>query len=268
MIKFYKKSFFDLFYTLPTATVTDAVATNTGQDFINFMRNRDNNSGWATTGSTDAANTTIVFNFNDLREFNRIMILGHNLKSFTLKYWDEVNLVWANFSTTINPTSNTATSNYYEFDLVESSQIQLIILGAQTVNQDKMIRQFLVCEEIGRFVMEPEVEVTLSRDRKATKYISSKSFVATQVGSFACSMKRKSVSLEADLALVETLYRSFDGFLVSLSGGETTQFETIRNGYRLEDIYFVQCSNEYEPSWVDGHYKHGIDVDIKMVEVN
>ena len=40
-------------------TVTDATADNDGQDFVDLMRNRRNDSGWATTQSNDAANTQL-----------------------------------------------------------------------------------------------------------------------------------------------------------------------------------------------------------------
>ena len=50
-IKFYRKSHIDFDRINPEITVTDSVATNDGQEFINFLRNRNNNSGWNTSGS-------------------------------------------------------------------------------------------------------------------------------------------------------------------------------------------------------------------------
>lgn len=265
-LKFYKKSVYDLSNPDPVTTVTDAIATSTGEDFTDFLRNRDLRSGWMTTGSTDAANTTLEIDFNDVREFDRIMILGHNLKAFTLKYWN--GSTWTNFSTAIAETANTATSNYYEFTKVLSDKLQLIITGTQTPDVDKSIKQIIVTEFLGAFDCEPKVEPIFDKDRKANKYLSGKTFISKAVGAFTARVRMGNAVSENDLALVETLFSVFEGFLMSPSGGTTTQFETIREGWRLEDIYYMACSNEYNPEWADGYYKNGMPIDMKLVEVN
>lgn len=265
-IQFYKKSIYDLSYTNPTTTVTDATATNTGESFTDFLRNRDNFSGWATTGSNDAANTTLVIDFIDNREFDSIMLLKHNFKAFTIKYWN--GSTWTDFSTAISETTNTQESNYYNFTLVESTKLQIIITGTQTADSDKFLRQLLVCEKLGELTEEPEVTVEIGKQRKQFKFLSGKSFMSTQVGGASIKLRKQSMKTDADLTLIETLYNSFQGFHVSLSGGTTTQFEFNREGYRREDIYFCQCANEYEPNYRDGRYKHGVDVMVSLVEVS
>lgn len=266
-IKFYKKSVFDLSYSLPTATVTDSVASNTGQDFIDLLRNRNNTSGWMTTGSSDAANTTLEIDFNDLREFDSIMLLKHNFKTFTVKYWS--GSAWVDFSTPINESNNSAESNYYTFDLVESDKLQLIINNTTEVDADKTLNQFLVCESLGEFVnVEPRIMPTIDKDRRTTKFLSGKSFISTQVGGFSCRLRFDGASNDTELSLIETLFDTFEGFLVSLSGGNASQFETARQGYRLEDIYFMNCKNEYKPEWRDGYFNRGMPIEIDLVEVN
>lgn len=265
-IKFFKKSVYDLSNTLPETTVTDATASNTGEAFTDFMRNRSNSSGWATTGSVDAANTTIEIDFNDLKEFNRIMLLGHNLKAFTLKYWDGSS--WVDFSTPISETTNTAGSNYYEFDLVESRYLQLIITGTMTADADKTIKQILVCEFLGELSFEPEVDIEFTKQRKRTAYLSGKSFVSSQVGGFSCRLRHPTIENESDFSLIEELFDAYEGFHISISGGTETQFSTVRPGYRLEDIYFVNLANEYRPSFLNGRWKNGIPIDMVLVEVN
>lgn len=264
MIKFYKKSVIDLDNTLPVLTVTDSVATNTGSDFTDFLRNRRNSSGWATTGSSDAGNTQILIEFNDLKEFNRIMLVQHNFKNFLLEYRD----VADSWQTIQNVTNNIDATNYFEFSLVEGSAVRLTITATQVVDSDKFLRQFIICEELGRFTIEPQITAQFSKERKVNRYLSGKSFVATQVGGFSCRINKSGVFTEQDLALIETLFDQFDGFLVSLTGGDTTPYETIRAGYRLRDIFYMQLSNEYEPNWDDGRYKNGMTIDLRLVEVN
>lgn len=265
-IKFFKKNIYDLSNTIPVTTVTDAIATSTGEDYTILMRNRDNRSGWATTDSTDAANTTLEIDFVDIREFDSILILGHNLKAFTLQYW--TGSIWTDFSTPINETTNIDTSNYYSFTKVFSSKLKLVITGTQVANDDKLIRQFIVTELYGEFTVEPRVRPIVDRDRVSTKYLSGKTNVSKAIGGFVCEIKLDSVSNENDLALVELIFDSYEGVLTWLCGGDDTQFETQRIGWRLEDIYLMQPTNEYHPEWQDGFYKHGMPILLKMVEVN
>lgn len=254
----------DLTNELPAITVTDAVATNTGQDFVGFMRNRNNASGWATTGSDDSADTEIVFNFNDLKEFNRIMFVQHNFKDFKVEYLD-TSAVWQDIETITN---NQIDTTYIEFDRVEGSQVKLTINSTQEIDADKFLRQAIICEEIGRFSIEPEIKAEFSKERKTNRYLSGKAFVASQVGGFSCRISKSGVFTEQDLSLIETLFDQFEGFLVSLSGGDTTPYETIRAGYRLRDIFFMNLANEYEPNWDESRYKNGMSIDLRLIEVN
>lgn len=265
-IEFYRKNWIDLSYENPSITITDATATDNGQNYVNYLRNRDNVSGWATTGSNDAANTTIVVNFGDARELNKIILLQHNFKAFTIKYWN--GSAWTDFSTPISETANAAADSYYSFDLVETEQIQIIISGTITADQDKFLKQLLLCEVIGAFTIEPEIEMEISQDKSATKFISGKYFVSKQVGGVEIRMRRRSVEVDADLTLWERLFEFYEGFHVSISGGATSVFENQRIGYRPQDIYFMQSRNEHSPNFRDGYYKHGMDLDLRLVEVN
>ena len=59
-ILFLRKNHIDLNRPNPVITITDAAASNTGQDSVIFLRNRNNISGWLTTGSEDATPTVMT----------------------------------------------------------------------------------------------------------------------------------------------------------------------------------------------------------------
>ncbi len=265
-IKFFKKNIIDLQNTLPQITVSDLVAADDGSIYVDLMRNRNNNSGWATTDSSDAGTTTMIVDFNETRNLTDILLVGHNLKNYTLKYLDGT--TWTNFSTTIAPTDNTLSTTYYNFDEVSTDQLQLVINGTQTADADKFIKQFIVTEILGTFSVQPEVIPEWDKDRKVTKFLSGKNFVAKSVGGFNCKLKMKSVSNESDLDLVESLFNTYEGFLVWLSGGDFAQFETVRQGYRLEDIFLMDITNEYMPAFGDGRWYNGMPLDVRLVEVS
>jgi hypothetical protein len=264
VIKFYKPNIMDFRNEAATISVTDTVASNNGALFTQFLRNRNNNSGWATTGSDDSANTELEFLFNDFREFDSIMLVLHNFKDFTIEWFDGA--VWTLLETV---TDNDKSTNYFEYDnLIEAAGIRVIVQATQTPDSDKFMRQFIVTEKIGDFEIEPLLRVEIDKQRKTSPYLSGRRFVSSQVGGISIRMSQNGVFRENDLAIIERLYDFFQGFLVSVSGGDIDQYETLRFGYRPEDIYYMQCANEYEPNWNDGRYKQGINITVDLVETN
>lgn len=265
-VKFFKENIYDLTNTIPVTTVTDSVATDAGEDFILYLRNRENRTAWITTGSSDLGNTTIEIDFIDARTFNNILLIKHNFKAYTIQYWN--GSAWVDFSTAISETTYNKTSSLHTFNTVVSQKIKLIITGTQVANSDKYMYQLIVTDQLGEFTIEPKISPTISKDKKVTKFLSGKSFVAKSIGGFSATLEHPSVSNNSDLTLIETLYEQFKGFLFYPSGGTLTQFETTRIGWSLEDIYFVAPTNDYEPEWFDGFYKNGIPLNMKIVEVN
>lgn len=268
-IKFYRKNKIDLSFDQGTITVTDTTATNNGQDFVNFLRNRDNTSGWATTGSNDAANTQLDIDFVvGRKDIDSIILVGHNFKAYTIQYYNADTSSWADFSTPINVTNNSTDTTEHQFNSVSTSQVRLIITETFNTDDDKFLKQFIVTEEIGEFQIQPEVEPIIDRSRRVSRYISGKSHIIRSIEAFNVRLKKKNVTTENELAIVESLHDNFEGFLVWLSGGTETQYDTIRKGWRLEDIYLMNLQNEQEIAWSDYRYQHGMDIDLRLVEVN
>lgn len=264
-IKFFKKAISDIDNNNVAITITDSVATSTGLDIVNFIRNRNNRSAWRTTGSTDAGATTLTIDMADTENFNRILLLKNNFKSFTIKYWNGAS--YNDFSTPINETTNTAENNFYEFTAVDSNKIQIIITGTQIVDEDKELYQLIITSEEGTLEAYPEISnprhVSL---RQKTTMLSGKVNIIESVGRFSCSLKVPYWKSDADLTLVEKLYFNRLPMLVWLCGGDENQFSSIRRGYRLEDIYLMRPTNDYSPKWYQGVYVTGLDISINLDE--
>ena len=71
----------------------------------------------------------------------------------------------------------------------------------------------------------------------------------------------------SDLNLIETMFDSYNGFLVWICGGDESQFRTQRIGYRKKDIYLMNCKNEYNNEWGNGFYTRGTMIRIDLIEV-
>lgn len=266
-IMFFRKSLMDLSVDNVTITVTDAVATNNGQDYVDYMRNRKNDSAWLTTGSTDAANTELEIDFTDSIEITDILLVGHNLKAYTIEYWTGV--AWADFSTAIAETVNAETTNHYNFTSQITSKIKLIITGAQVVDADKVIKQLIVSRRIGTGQLTgwPTIKKPMvSTNKKSSKMLSGKINLVESVDSFSCELEVKSWNIENDLDIIEEIYFKHQGVLLWLSGGDEDQFSDNRKGYRLEDIYLVRPTSEYTPELHKGVYSAGIKTKLKLKE--
>lgn len=266
-IKVLHKNWFDLDYNGITTTVTDAVASNTGGDFTDLMRNRNNTSGWATTGSNDSADTEIEFNFGTSRDVDTVVFTNHNMKDYTLKYYDALLLTWVDFSTPVNVSGNTESTTSHTFTKVSPSRFKLVIDATQIANADKRISQSIFTSLLGEFECEPKVLPVVDQSRKVTKYLSGKSYVARATKAFACRLQQPRVTSDNDLTLQEKMFNSYEGFLIWLCGGTSTQFSSQREGWRKQDLYLMLPIVEYQSDWSDGYFANGMDIDLKLAEV-
>jgi hypothetical protein len=259
-IIFFKKSKCDFERTEVVASASE------GDLYASNALNRNNTSAWLTTGSTDASLTTFEVDFQEVRDITDILLIKHNFKNFTVKYWNGSSFVA--FSTPISETVNTAETTHYTRAVVSTQKLQITVNGTMVANSDKYMYQFIATEQIGQLNAWPVIKKPeLSRNRIKNQMLSGKFNVVENVGDFSCSLYVKALSSDADLTIIETLYSSTEGFLVWLCGGSETQFKTVRQGYRLEDLYLMKCLNEYLPEYYKGLYNSAIGIELKLQEV-
>lgn len=265
-VKFYEKNLIDVDVSGVTITVTDATATNNGQDFVDFLRNRNNDTFWATTDSNDAANTQIDIDTGELNEIDRIILVKHNFGAFTIQYWDGGAFV--DFSTPINETTNTDSTTEFVFNQVQTDQIRIIITGTQVADEDKNLHQLLICKSIGQLEGYPQIrKPTISQNKSSTTLLSGKQYIATQRGSFSVDMQVRNYNIDADIDIFETIYFSLRGVLVWINAGDDAQFSRTHRGFRGEDIYLMSPRDEYRPEHYKFCYQLGIKFKVRLVEV-
>jgi len=259
-IRFYYKSRCDNSFSGVSATASEA------SSFAQNVLTRSNLDAWITTGSVDANNTTLTVDFGDAKTITEIFLILHNFKAYTVKYWNGSSYV--NFSTPIAETTNTATTTHYSFTSVSTQRIQLTITGTMVANSDKSLCQLVATQSIGQISAWPVIsKPTHVTNIQKSMMLSGKTHLTRNAGGFTCELKVKILSTSADLAIIETLYDSVDGFLVWLCGGSTSQFSSVRKGYRLEDLYLMKCMDDYVPEFYEGLYKSGIKINMKLGEV-
>lgn len=266
-IRFFKKNIIDISNDEVTLTVTDAIAFDTGQGVVDYIRNRNNNSAWVTTNSTDAANTQLDVEWLTGRDVTSLILVKHNFKAFTIQYWDGA--AFQDFSIPINQSSNSAETSIFEFNSVSTHKIRIIITGCQVVDDDKHLYQLIVSEKLGTGILDgwPVIQApTHDTNKKQTKMLSGKIFLLESLGSFSCTLNVDFWRSANDLSIVEDVYFRREGVLLWLCGGDETQFNYTAIGYRLEDLYLVRPVNNYDPEWVKGVYSSGLKISMQLAE--
>lgn len=266
-IMFFNKNKIDLSNDLVTITVTDSIATDTGQSVVDFIRNRNNTSAWLTTDSTDAANTELLIDTIDGREISEILLIGHNFKAYTIQYWN--GSIFTDFSTAISETVNTETTNHHTFDLVTTSMVKIIITGTLVVDADKQLKQLIFTDKVqtGQLIFWPQIKKPRhNTNKRVNVMLSGKVNVVESVGGFSVDLSISNWTKSADLDIIEDIYFGKRGVLVWLGGGDEAQFAQQRIGYRKEDIFFMRATNDYIPEWRSFIYQNGIKLTMKLRE--
>jgi hypothetical protein len=266
-ILIFEKNKIDLDNSGITITPTDAVADDAGESFVNLLRNRNNTTGWGTAGSTDAANTELLIESTDEMELTDIHLVGHNFKAYTMTYWDSNTETYVAFPTAINVANNTDPNTHHNFTEIQTYKVKLVITGTMTADDDKLLAQLILTRRMGQFSSQPFVKKPKQeRGRKVRKMLSGRANVTRTVGAFSCTLAFPTNKVAADYDLIEQMYDSFNGFLVWLCGGDTSDFFTEVQGFRKQDIYLMACANELDTEWTSGRFDNGLKMEISLVE--
>ena len=256
-IKFFNKNYIDLDKPNPVITITDSVASNTGQDSVDLMRNRNNFSGWLTTGSTDAANTEILIELKDYMDVDFIELVKHNFKNYLIEYNDSI----SGWLTYINVSNSTLETSIHEKDTaVNTNKIRITITGCQTVDADKELRQLIITSKLYQFDGWPIIKKPVhSANKKISKMLSGKININKKRGAFTCSLKITLTSNENDLLIHQDLYDREEGTLMLITGGDEDQFTSLKKGYRNQDIVLVKPIDEYTNPYYKGLYNRDVN---------
>lgn len=259
-IIFFEKNKADYSFQQVVATASE------GSDIAKYALNRSNATGWITTDSLDANNTTFEVDLVDLKSVTDLLLVKHNFKSFTLQWYDGMN--WNDFTPAINVTDCTDDVSWFQFQAVMAQKFKLTITGTQIPNSDKYLYQFIVTEKIGQFEGWPVIkDPEHSRNLVITSTLSGKKHVSENVGGFSFTLSVTEWKSDNDLTLLETLHQRSEGFLTWLCGGSQVQFSSVRKGYRLEDLPLMKCVTPWKPEFVKGMYQRGMAISTKFAEV-
>jgi hypothetical protein len=261
-IKFFRKSRCDYEFSYVSATASNS------PDTAGAVLQRSNRNGWGTSGSSDAENTTLTINFGDTVTIDSILLILHNWKNYQIQYLASDGVTWTDFAPAVHPTTSTDSTTLHSVPTTLTSSLKVTIFGTQVANSEKVLSQFIATTLIGTLTGYPVMDKpTLGRALQEQKLPSGKSRILSNIGGYSVSLKFPVWDVSADLTIFETLANANEGFLFWPCGGDESQFFSVRQGYRLQDIYLVRCKNEYQPALLHGRYAVGLVVQMDIIEV-
>ncbi len=250
-----------------------------GDVVSDYMLDTNPITSWNSVGSSDIVTETLTIRFGFESEINRILLINHNFKAYTIQYWNgstyvdfsNVYKLTGTVQSSITETVNANDTSYYEFDTVTTTIIKITITTTQVANDEKYIFQVIATKELGTLEGYPIINsLKQSRNTVVTEMLSGKQNITKGYETFSCKLQFKNypASLSDDLDLVWTLYDSQDPFLVWLCGGHTTSsyFRYALRGFRPRDIYQCQVKGDVPVSYYKNIYNAPVNLELQLEE--
>lgn len=233
-------------------------------------------SYWQSNGSNDSTTETLTLTFPSCT-FSRLLLLDHNFKSYTAKYWNGSSFV--NFSSVfgldptgvngngvslsnIGETAYADIASYYEFASVTTTQIQVTATLAQVTNAEKYLATIFIGNELGTFQGYPGVSFEFSKNDRQMQMLSGLMKLVKQNEFLTAKLKfdHYPFAYGADVDLLMTLFDRETPFHMWPCGGRrgSKYFGYQMRGFRLKDLYRVQMLSDITPEYTENIYTSGI----------
>lgn len=247
-----------------------AVASS-ASDSANFILSTNKYIRWDSVESDDATTETITITF-DSAQINRLFLVDHNFKSYTITYGstptDFINVTGLTGSISgIVETDYNLDTSYYEFDSVNTTQINITVTTTQVVDAQKYLNIFVVSKEVGTFEGYPNVTPSLNSNEKIAKTVTGKYVTQKNFEIFSCDISLEHTS-QNDIDIISSVYDDQSPFLIWLCGGKygTSNFSVALKNWRLKDLYQVQIAGEIETIFRNNIYTSSPILSFSVVE--
>ena len=268
-IKFFYKNYGDIDNENGSATVSTGTASR------NYARSRKRYLKWQSSGSDDLTTETYQLDFGSSYDVDRVIIKKHNFKAFTIKYWNGAS--WTHFAnvvtaegtqTNITETTNTKTTNYYEFDSVSTEKILISVDTTQTVDAEKYAYEVIASKEFGTFVGYPVYSGKFNKERASKKHFTGTVSQTIFGENFNCNLNFVTYPSESDHELIKDLWEYGKEFLIYPCGADADQYRfSDMIGNRLEDLFLVTFTGDLSPDYEKNVYQLGLNYRVSFAEV-
>jgi hypothetical protein len=236
---------------------TTPTFTSANTALLDFLFDNDRLTRLTSIGSNDATPEVWVLDFGSSKTFDRIFIDNHNIKSGKLEYWNGV--AYVDFSSAIAWSANATVTHYYEFNSVTTTKIRLTMNTTMTVNDQKRVGSLIAFSEIGSVLVNPSKLTPIWPERSVNHRGSKNGSIYVIFGrKYKATIQFSDASI-TDIVLFETLKNYATSFYIYPCGGSGQ----VELGFRLQDIFFVNYTNEFNPD-LNGNL-YGIGQTLTMI---
>ena len=262
-IRFFNRSYSDI-TRLDLEEILISVTNN--NDFKTFMVDRDPFTRYQSSGANDDLITVeLTVDFLQDRFISDLILVDTNLKDFELQQWDSGSM---SYVTVLTETANTANTVYKTFTGLTTDKVKLKMNKTIVADQEKYLNLFIITSEIGQLEYRPFPRPDHDGNIIENKMIDGKSkFVFNQI-QHNFEIEFSGYTNINDRQLLQTLSDLKDSFLIWPCGGDEAQFSYADEGWRLEDIYLVNRSNQPSPFFTKNYYKAGTNARLLLKEVS
>lgn len=252
--KFFKKNKLNDSCTWTMTTASTSLAY--------VLYDREVSTKLSSTSLSDTVPEVWVATFPSSVTIQAILVLGHNIKSGDIKYWNGTAFVA--FPTPFAWSANTASYTYGGVGTISTTKIQITMNTTIVSNSKKYISELYILELFGDPSISPEsIDRELTEDSISLKLAGGGSYRAI----FGQKMKLKyrfSNATTSDITFFNSLKLLYEPFLVYPCGG--TSIET-DYAFTPTDIYLMNYTNNFEPKFKSNVIGIGSIIDLTFEEV-
>lgn len=270
------------FFELSSCLAADgaSLVASTGSGSATNCLDKNPVTYWRSVGSSDVTSETLEITLSASTTIDRIFVVDHNWKDFTIKY--DHSGSWTHFASVtgldgsksnITETAFADDTAYYEFTPVTTTKILVTVTKTQTANQEKYVAQIMTTSELGMFAGYPNIKkIEMDRNNRMTTSLSGKVVVMKSIETAAFQIDFKDYprlsTYSVDFDLVMTLHDRETAFLVWLCGGRrgTGYFGYTLRGFRLKDIYVMQVTKKLDLNYSKNGYMNQLNTAIMLEE--
>jgi len=271
-IKFFNKS-------QSLAADGSSMVASSGVGSEDYALDRNPITKWRSVGSDDTTTETLTLTLPTATTIDRILILDHNWKEFTIKYdsaTDFTTVVGLDgaLGGGITETAYVDTSLYYEFASVSATTIEITVTKTHVVDAQKYASQIIVTTELGTLQGYPEIaDVEHKRASRNSVMLSGRMLIQKSIESHDMQLNFKNYPArspyDADIDLMFSLFDRDDSFIVWPCGGRrgSTYFSYGLRGFRLQDAYTMQVEKPYKVKFSKNVYQNSVNMAVALAEV-
>lgn len=266
------------FFSKNKITINSSIVSSSGDSSSVYIADENYFTNWRSSGSSDSSTETITITFDAPTAIDRLHLIGHNWKSYTIKYdttseFSNVNSLDNSSLSLISESTYSRSDSYYEFDSVSVTTINIAVTTTQTANEEKYLRKLKITTEYGTLQGYPKLDsLKVDKGLIVDEMLSRRSIIEKQFDVFAMEISFENYPVTAtyrvDLELIMTLFDLDEPFYIWLCGGRsgTDYFRHTIRGFRLQDLILVDFASNIEQSYKSNIYINPVNLSFDLKE--